>query len=510
MSGHSSSAADPDLAQGIPLADIADGGMIAGHVGDRPVLLVRRADELFAVSARCPHYHAPLADGLLVGETIRCPWHHATFNLRTGELLRPPALHGLACWRVERRGDHAFVCEALQAVPTPELKGAGLPESVVIVGGGAAGIAAAATLRQEGYPHSVTLLSADRDLPYDRPNLSKDYLAGTGQADWLPVRSPSFYTTRHIDARCDTRVVRIDPAQRAVMLSDGSRLAYGALLLATGAEPIRLTIPGADLPHVAVLRTLADCDALIARVATASRCVVVGASFIGLEVAASMRTRGLDVHVVAPEQRPMAHLFGDAMSDMIRALHESHGVVFHLGATVAEILPDRVTLSTGETLTADLVVVGIGVRPNVALAQDAGLAVDRGIVVDAFLQTSVPGIFAAGDLARWPDPRTGASIRVEHWVVAERQGVVAARNMLGKREPFTAVPFFWSQHYDTVINYVGHAEQWDRVEIDGDPGAHDCSITYWHGDKRLAVATVGRDLDSLRAEVMFEQETPAA
>lgn len=510
MSGNDASPSRPDFAQGIALDDIADGAMIEGHVGDAAVLLVRRADELFAVGAQCPHYGAPLADGLLVGETIRCPWHHAAFCLRTGELLRAPALDGLPCWRVERRDGRAVVLDARPAAVPLALNAPGLPASVVIVGGGAAAIAAAVTLRQEGYPHPVTLLSADRDPPYDRPNLSKDYLAGTADADWLPLRAPSFYAEQRIDVRCGTRVARIDPAQQAVELADGSRLAYGALLLATGAEPNRLTVPGADLPHVCVLRSRADCDALIGKLKTARRCVVVGASFIGLEAAAALRARGLDVHVVAPDAHPMARVLGEALGDTIKALHESHGVVFHLGATPAQISPDSVTLSTGEVLPAEVVVVGIGVHPNVALAQDAGLAVERGVTVDRFLQTSAPGIYAAGDIARWPDPLTGARIRVEHWVVAERQGIVAARNMLGQQQPFDAVPFFWSQHYDMTVNYVGHAEQWDRVEIDGDLAAHDCSIAYWRGDTRLAVATVGRDLDSLKAEAALERQIAAA
>jgi 3-phenylpropionate/trans-cinnamate dioxygenase ferredoxin reductase subunit len=482
---------------------------MAGHVGGEPALLVNQAGELFAIGATCAHYGAPLADGLLVGDTIRCPWHHACFSLRTGQVLRPPALNGLKCWRVERRDGRAFVSEAVPTARPPQLAAGGLPESVVIIGGGAAGNAAAVALRREGYQGPVTMLSADRSSPYDRPSLSKDYLAGAAKAAWLPLRSPKFYADHHIDVRCDERAVKLDPAPKTITLSGGSQVTYGALLLATGAEPVQLTVPGASLPHVQVLRTLAECDALIARCGTAHHCVVVGAGFIGLEVAASLRARGLEVHVVAPGSRPMERILGAALGDMVKALHESHGVVFHLGATVAAIDADRVRLSTGAELDADVVVAGIGVRPDVALAQEAGLAMDRGVTVDGSLQTSIPGIYAAGDIARWPDSRTGDHIRVEHWVVAERQGIVAARNILGQEQRFAAVPFFWSQHYDTSINYVGHAEQWDRVDIDGDPAARDCMVTYWRNDKRLAVATVGRDLDSLRAEVAFEQETPA-
>ena len=506
MTDASSAPTGPDLAKGVARGEIAEGGMVAGHVGDNAVLLVQQGGELFAIGATCTHYSAPLADGLLVGETIRCPWHHACFSLRTGQALRPPALNDLTCWQVEQRDGRIFVREARPTASPPRLTAAGLPDSVVIIGGGAAGNAAAETLRREGYQGPVTLISADPSLPYDRPNLSKDYLAGTAQADWIPLRSAEFYTDQHIDVRCDRRVAKLDPAGKAVTLSDGSRVSYGALLLATGADPIRLSVPGADLPHVRVLRTLADCDALIARVGAAHRCVVVGASFIGLEVAAALRARGLDVHVVAPETRPMERILGPALGDMIRALHESHGVAFHLGGTVAAISADRVRLSTGAELEADLVVTGIGVRPDVTLAQEAGLAMDRGVTVDGFLQTGAPGVYAAGDIARWPDLRTGENIRVEHWVVAERQGMVAARNILGQRQRFAAVPFFWSQHYDTAINYVGHAERWDRVDIDGDPAARDCMASYWRNGQRLAVATVGRDLDSLRAEAAIEQE----
>ncbi len=423
----------PDLSKGVALNTLADGEMLAGHVGGEPVLLVRRGVDVLAVHATCTHYGGPLSEGLLVGDTVRCPWHHACFDVRSGAAVRPPALNGLRRWRVEQRDGMAFVADELPAPKPPVMSGAGLPDSVVIVGGGAAGNMAAETLRQEGYAGPITLLSADASPPCDRPNLSKDYLAGTAEADWIPLRPLEFYADHAIDLRLGTRVAAIEPAGRTVVLQDGSRIPYGALLLATGAEPIRLDVPGAALPHVCVLRTLADCNALIARAAAARRCVVVGASFIGLEVAASLRTRGLEVHVVAPGTRPMERIMGAALGDMVRAIHESHGVIFHLGSTLAAIADDHVTLSTGERLDADLVVVGIGVRPAVTLAEQAGLAVDRGVVVNAFLETSAPGVYAAGDIARWPDRLTGQPIRVEHWVVAERQGQVAARNMLGRQ-----------------------------------------------------------------------------
>jgi NADPH-dependent 2,4-dienoyl-CoA reductase/sulfur reductase-like enzyme/nitrite reductase/ring-hydroxylating ferredoxin subunit len=494
----------PDLAKGVALADFADGKLL-GHVGDEEVLLVRSGAEVFAIAAHCSHYHGPLADGLVVGESVRCPWHHACFDLRTGEAVRAPALSPLACWKVEQKDGRVFVKEKRkQAKPRAKTAPADAPKRIVIIGGGAAGFAAAEMLRRREYQGSIVMLSHDAAPPVDRPNLSKDYLAGSAPEDWLPLRPDDFYSENGIDLRLNAEVVGIDTRQREVRIAGVASLPYDRLLLATGAEPVRLAIPGADQPHVHTLRSLADCRAIIEGAKAARLALVIGASFIGLEVAASLRARNIEVHVVAPETRPMERVLGPQLGDFIRALHQEHGVIFHLGETVSAIEGARATLKGGAVLEADLVVVGIGVRPRLALAEQAGLKVDRGVIVDPYLQTSAPAVYAAGDIARWPDPHSGSAMRVEHWVVAERQGQVAACNMLGLDERFDAVPFFWSQHYDVPINYVGHAEQWDEIAIDGSVDAKDCLLRYKRNGRVLAVASIFRDGDSLKAELAME------
>ncbi|CAN7577301.1 FAD-dependent oxidoreductase [Pararhizobium sp. LjRoot255] len=501
----------PDLARGIGIADLPDGRKLVGHCGDAQVLLVRRGAEIFAVDAHCTHYNGPLVDGLVAGDTVRCPWHHACFDLRTGEALRAPAFRPLACWRVEQRDGKIFVVGKRKRAEPTSSEGSveAMPEKIVIVGGGAAGFAAAERLRREQYQGSIVMLSDDEAPPVDRPNLSKDYLSGKAPEDWVPLRGESYYSKNQIDLRLGTQVVRIDPHTLEVVLAGGGSIPYDRLLLATGAEPVRLTIPGADQPHVHMLRSLADCRAIIERATTARRVVVLGASFIGLEVAAALRSRGIEVHVVAPDKQPLGRVLGPQMGDFIRTLHENNGVVFHLEEIASSINGNDVKLRDGDTLAADFVVAGIGVRPRTRLAETAGLATDRGVVVNSFMETSVPGIFAAGDIARWPDPRSGDNIRVEHWVVAERQGQTAALNMLAKGEKFTAVPFFWSQHYDVRINYVGHAERWDEIVVEGDIAARDCLLRFKYGGRVVAAASISRDIENLMIEVAMEHEMAA-
>jgi apoptosis-inducing factor 3 len=496
----------PDLSLGIAASDIPAGGLLRGHVGDEGVLLARVGSDYFAIGASCTHYSGPLADGVLDGHTVRCPWHHACFSLRTGEALRAPAFDPVASWTVEQRGERIFVTGKAKASSAHKPISGKVPSRIAIVGGGAAGFAAAEQLRRHGYEGSLVVLSDDADAPVDRPNLSKDYLAGVAQEEWVPLRAPDWYRDNAIELRLATTVSKIDPCAREVELADGKRMPYDRLLLATGAEPVRLAIPGADLSHVHVLRTLKDCRAIIAAAERARRVVVIGASFIGLETAAALRTRKLDVHVAAPEKRPLEKVFGAELGDFVRSLHEEKGVVFHLENTVAAIEADKVTLRSGQTLDADLVVVGVGVRPRTQLAEQAGLTVERGVVVNEYLETSAAGIFAAGDIALWPDRHSGESIRVEHWVVAERQGQAAARAMLGIGDRYDGVPFFWSQHYDVPINYVGHASDWDALDIEGDVHARDCVVRYRKGGKIRAVASIYRDVDSLTAEIAMERE----
>ena len=506
--------AGPDFATaGIALADLADGEMVRGHANHEPVLIVRRGDDIFAVGATCTHYGGPLAKGLLMGDTVRCPWHHACFNIRTGEATRAPALDPLPCWTVEQRNGRVYVAGKREREPLAQAPGISpIPErtalaAIVIVGAGGAGSAAAEMLRRQGFEGRLTMIDGDVDAPYDRPPLSKRFLAGTSGS--VALRPAGFYEDHGIELVRSTASA-VEVHDRRVHVADGSSHAYDALLLATGAEPRLLDIPGHDLPHVLTLRSLSDSRAIIALAERAHRAVIMGASFIGLEVAAALRAREIEVHVVAPGSQPLAKVLGAELGAMIQVQHEEHGVIFHLGQTATRIEDEVVVLQDGERLPADLVVVGIGVRPRLDLAEAAGLTLDRGVVVNEFLETSAPGIYAAGDIARWPDPHTGERIRVEHWVVAQRQGQAAARNMLGAHERFDAAPFFWSQHYTLSVRYTGHAEQWDHIDVDGRVADRACSVAFRRNGKTLAVASVKRDLENLEAEVALEANDEAA
>jgi NADPH-dependent 2,4-dienoyl-CoA reductase/sulfur reductase-like enzyme/nitrite reductase/ring-hydroxylating ferredoxin subunit len=498
--GEQGAASGPDFSAGFPVGDVPEGKTVSGRVGDDAVLLSRFDGELIAVSGTCTHYGAALANGLLEGETVRCPWHHACFNLRTGAVLHAPALDPLDRWKVDVEGETAFVRSKVDGAgdkaPAPQTE----VRRILIVGGGAAGLACANELRRLGYPGEIIMLSADRDAPVDRPNLSKDYLAGTAPEEWLPLRSPDWYERNRVELRLGAEVQRIDGGARRVHMASGEDLPYDRLLLATGSEPNRLRGPGFEAGNVLTLRSLADATAIAAQAEPGARAAVIGSSFIGMQAAAALRKRYVEVTVVAPEHVPFERVFGGEIGGWLQRLHERNGVRFHLGTVASSLDGRNLKLANGQSLEVDFVLVGIGVRPRTELAEAAGIHGGGAVPVDAFLETSHAGLFAAGDIAAYPDPATGEPVRIEHWVHAERQGQTAAANMLGHRERFASVPFFWTEQFGVPVRYVGHAASWDRVEVDGDIDGGDFIARYYVGDVHRASAGVGRDLEILEDE----------
>ncbi|HEU4625708.1 MAG TPA: FAD-dependent oxidoreductase [Steroidobacteraceae bacterium] len=492
----------PDFEVGIALTELPESKPVLGHARGEPIVLVRKGGEICALGATCTHYGGPLAEGLVVGKTLHCPWHHARFDLGTGEAVGAPALRAVACYEVQQRAGQVTIGQK-KSLPEPKAPPAN-PGAIVIIGAGAAGAAAAERLRRLGATGSIALIGDEPPGPVDRPNLSKDYLAGTAPEDWLPLRTRKFYEKIGVDLRIGDAATALDPARRIVTLASGQTLPYDALLLATGAQPIKLSL-GAASPPVFTLRTLADSHDIIRAAGTARRAVVIGSSFIGLETAASLRARGLEVDVVSLDRFPLERVLGEELGRFVQKLHEDHGVRFHLGTRARAGTPQGVELEDGRVLSADLIVLGIGVRPRIDLAEKAGLRIDNGIVVDNHLRTSAAGIWAAGDSARYPEPRLGTPVRIEHWVVAERQGQAAARDMLGFDAPFKDVPFFWSQHYDVTLTYVGHADSWDSVDVRGSLEKRDASVIYRRAGRVLAVVTLGRDHLSLEIEAALEK-----
>jgi 3-phenylpropionate/trans-cinnamate dioxygenase ferredoxin reductase component len=361
-------------------------------------------------------------------------------------------------------------------------------KTIVIVGAGLAGAKAAQTLREEGFDGRVVLLGAERERPYERPPLSKEYLRGEAGGETLYVHDEAHYDEHEIELRTNTVVEAIDDAGAEVVLGGGARLRYDALLLATGARPRRLVLPGSDLAGVYELRTLADCQALRERLHAGARVVVVGAGWIGSEVAASARQQGVDVTVVDPMSVPLERVLGSEVGAFYRDLHAEHGVRMLLGRGVAAFegrgRVSAVRTDDGERAECDFVVVGIGVTPRVELAQRAGLEVADGIVVDEYLQTSRASVFAAGDVASAHHPLWQCAIRVEHWANALNQGPAAARNMLGARLAYDRIPYFFSDQYDVGMEYSGYAPRWDDVVLRGDPQEREF-IAFWLREGRV-------------------------
>jgi|ERR1700733_308206 NADPH-dependent 2,4-dienoyl-CoA reductase/sulfur reductase-like enzyme/nitrite reductase/ring-hydroxylating ferredoxin subunit len=496
----------PDLTKGIEIQRIPEGGISAGYVGKERIFLWRNGNSLKAYSANCPHLGGPLDKGILANGIVRCPWHHACFDLASGEATAAPAFDALPEYSVVLSGSRASVKSACAQKVMNTSQREASQGTMAIVGGGAAGFAAADALRKRGWRGKITIFSDEDAQPYDRTLLTKDYLEGAFGDDRLPIARHSL-ADLGVNFEVES-VERIDRKNQRLRLANGDERPYVKLLLATGAAPRQLDVPGRDLPHVMVLRSLQDCQHILTKATRGARVAVVGGSFIAMEAAASLRGRGLSVDVITQERHPLEKVFGRELSTLILETHVKKGVSLHLGSEVDQIEEEQILLRSGERVKADIVVVGIGVAPRLELAEATGLAIDRGVLVNSHLQTDDPNILSAGDIARWPDPHTGESIRVEHWAVAERQGQVAGANMVGGSEIFAMVPFFWTKHFDLSIRYVGHAETWDETLVEGDLSRREALVRFRRAGRDLAIATVERDKECLLAELEMERAPP--
>jgi NADPH-dependent 2,4-dienoyl-CoA reductase/sulfur reductase-like enzyme/nitrite reductase/ring-hydroxylating ferredoxin subunit len=505
------------------ISDLQNGQMQQIEVENSQILLSKINDQYYATSAFCTHYGAPLAKGVLCGERIVCPWHNACFNAIAGQQLEPPGLDSLTHFAVRVEGEQVLVKlpdEISQkrtlsmARHEPSLD----PRTFVVLGAGAAGMAAVEMLRQQGFQGKVVLISAESKLPYDRTKLSKNYLQGNAKADSLPVRDCKFYDDHNIELHFGQAVTNVDALNKKITFADHSELEFDSLLLATGGLARKLDVPGSDLANIFTIRQPEDVDSILAVVKDAQHAVVIGSSFIGMEAAASLTQQGLDVTVISPSKVPFEKILGEQLGKMFQQVHESQGVKFQFETKAIELIGNEqvesVVLDNETQVAADLVIVGIGVEPNTSYLTGVKLnEKDHSIPVNNYLQTEINDIYAAGDIARFPYAPMNKSTRIEHWRLAAQQGRIAAANMLNsnqRQEVERIVPFFWSGQYDLKLRYVGHVEEWDEIKIDGD--LKSAFLAYYLKDEQvMAVAGMNRDRElAAISELMRLQKMPQA
>jgi apoptosis-inducing factor 3 len=474
-------------------------------VGENKIALAKADDQFFAVDGICPHLKAPLAKGALCGHLLYCPWHHSAFDITNGDLQEPPALDCLATYAVRIQDEDVYVATTPKE-KVPANANTLLPDKTfVIVGGGAAGLVAALTLRQEGFGGKLVMITKEDTPPYDRTMLSKKFLSGKMEKEKLPLRKEDFLEKYNIELLKDKEVKTLDAATKTIHFTDGSMLLYDAALVATGGEPNELKLLGAHLPNVFTLRSERDGERILEMAKAAKKACIIGSSFIGLETAASLKTLGLDVTVIARESVPFEKNFGKEIGEYFLKLHTEKGVIVKTTAEVESIdgneKAETVTLKSGEKLETDLVIVGIGVHPKTDFLQGVQLnEKDKSVQVNEYLQAA-EGLFAAGDIAQFPDVRSGQRTRVEHWRLAQQHGYIAALNMLGKTASVDdIVPFFWTNQFDQRLSYVGHAADWDELVLDGSIADKKFLAFYVKKGKVQAVASMGRDVESNKIE----------
>jgi NADPH-dependent 2,4-dienoyl-CoA reductase/sulfur reductase-like enzyme/nitrite reductase/ring-hydroxylating ferredoxin subunit len=478
------------------IQDLKDGDMKEVKVGETTVLLSRIKGEFHAVGGICSHYGGNLAEGACKGDRVYCPWHMSAFNLATGDLLEPPGLDAVPRFEVRLEGDNVIVRvpEGAGDRRVPDMaqqNAAADSRTFMILGAGAAGLAAAEALRQDGFQGRVVMITQEKRLPYDRPELSKNYLAGANPQEVLWLRPREFFETHGLEILLEKRVVRVEAGAKTLAFADGTVMKYDALLLASGGAARTLPVPGGELANVFTLRNLEDAEAIIAAANEGARAVIVGAGFIGMETAGSLSARGCKVTVAAPGRVPYLRTLGPEIGQMWQRLLEENGVSFRLGAKVERLEGRRrveaAVLDNGEKLPADLVIAGLGIKPATEMLQGVFLNPDGSVTVDEYMQAAA-GLYAAGDIARFPDWRTGELIRIEHWRLAMQHGRVAAHNMAGQKTPFRDVPFFWSERLDIHFQYAGYVSGWDEIIYQGDPASRDFLAFYVKNNRVLAAA----------------------
>ncbi len=494
------------------VSDLQPGEMQQFSVADKEILLTHTEQGIRAIAPHCSHYGAPLADGVLHNGRVVCPWHNACFSATDGTHINPPGRDNLATFPIEIKSDtvHVQLPDTLTehisptlAAPDPDSDS----RSFVIVGGGAAGEAAAQMLRQVGFQGSITMLSAESELPYDRTKLSKAYLQADKVQSPPSLRSPDFYQKHGIDIKTSTKVTSINVDAQELTCNEETTIGYDSLLIATGGIVNKLPIDGSDLDNVFPLHKAQDAIAILEAVEGAKKAVVIGAGFIGMETAASLTQQGLAVTVVAPGKVPFEKVLGESVGQLFQQIHEDKGVQFKLGtkatALKGEGRVETVVLDSGEQLAADLVIVGVGVKPATEFID--GLLLDEktgSILVNQYLQAK-SSVYAAGDVTQFPHFITGQPTHIEHWQLAMQQGRIAACNMAGQQITFKAVPFFWTGQFDIKLRYVGHSEHYDSVVIQGSLEDRSFLAFYIEDEQVMAVAGAGRDRDIAAISELF-------
>ncbi len=500
--------------------DLQSGDKRQVVVGETEVLLLRVNDNFYALGAFCTHNQAPLVQGVINGDHIVCPWHNASFNLTTGDQQEPPGLDSLPRYPLRIEGENIIVSvpENDSGKRTPEMVSyapAVDGRTFVILGAGAAGTHAAETLRVAGYQGRIVMITRDDKLPYDRTTLSKNYFTGKLKSEQILLRSPEFYQQHGIEVQLNQSVKSVDVKAKTITFANAETLKYDSLLLATGGQPRQLDVPGAELENIFTLRSFADSDRILAAVKKDAAAVVIGSSFIGMELASGLTQKGMKVTVVSSDSLPFGKILGKELGQLFHQVHEENGVKFHMGRKVEKIEGDgavkTVVLDNGDRLAADMVIVGIGVQPVTNYLEGIGLhPKDQSVPVDEYL-CAADGVYAAGDIARYPDWRNDGSIRIEHWRIAAQHGRIAAYNMAGKPTKFRGVPVFWSMQYQFPLRYVGHATEWDEVIVDGKLEERKFIAFYVKDNQVLAAASSKRDTETAAIEELMRlQKMPTA